>query len=612
MELLGVGKKILLGNEAIARGALEADVDIATTYPGTPSSEIADSLSAVARYLKSIGEEPKFYFQYSVNEKVALEFAAASAVSGLRALTCMKHVGMNVASDAFMTYAYVGCKGGHVIVTADDPSCHSSQNEQDNRLYAKFASLPMLEPSSPQEAKDMTMEAFKLSEELELPVILRTTTRISHTRGVVECNEFEMSKKHGKFEKNGLMVTVPDVARKLHPILLEKMEKAERISEESKFNIIEDFGGEDGIITSGVSYNYVREAIDDLGIKCKLLKLGMSYPLPRKKIIDFMNGCRRILIVEELEPFLEEQIMAIAKEEGVNVIIYGKGYSSLSRCYEYTPDIVGKAMADFFGMEWNKKEMSINVAPRPPVLCPGCPHRATYYAVKQVAPPDTIYPTDIGCYTLGLLPPYKTADFLLCMGSSFGSACGFSHATKQKVIAFIGDSTFYHAGLPPLVNAVHHNHDFVAIILDNSTTAMTGHQPHPGSNVDGMGNETMAMDMESVVRGLGVKHIEVVDPRNIEQTKEAVKRALEFKGLSVIISKAPCILLGRKKRERVTYEIDQDKCKKCKICITKFACPAFYFDEEDIKINESLCTGCGVCVQICPFNAIGRKSEGIK
>lgn len=609
MKLLEKGKKVLLGNEAIARGALEANVDVATTYPGTPSSEIADTLSAVAIYLKKKNEEVPFYFQYSVNEKVALEFASASANSGLRALTCMKHVGVNVASDALMTYAYVGCVGGHVIVTADDPSCHSSQNEQDNRIYAKFAYLPMFEPSNPQEAKDMTVEAFEVSEKLNLPVILRTTTRISHVRGVVELGKLNMSRRKGKFEKNGMRVTVPEIARKLHPVLIEKMEKAKKISNESRFNFIENFGGDYGIITSSAGYNYAREAVDDLNLKCKILKIGMSYPVPDKKILDFLKECKKIIVIEELEPFLEEHTKIIAEENGIDVEIYGKGFGELKRYYEYNPEVVYSSLAKFFGMKWKKERERMNIPPRPPVLCPGCPHRATYYAVKQVAPEDTIYPTDIGCYTLGLLPPYKTADFLLCMGSSIGSAGGFSYATEQKVVAFIGDSTFYHAGLPALVNGVHHNHNFVAVILDNSTTAMTGHQPHPGNELDGMGNPAIPMDMEKVVRGLGVKHVEVVDPRIIEETKEAIKRALNYEGLSVVISKAPCILLERKiKKERILYKINQEKCKKCKICITKFSCPAFYFDNEDIKINSALCTGCGVCTQVCPFGAIEVES----
>lgn len=606
MELLGEGKKVLLGNEAITRGALEAGVDVATTYPGTPSSEIADSFSAVARYLKKSGGTAPFYFQYAVNEKVALEFAAAASHAELRALTCMKHVGVNVASDALMTYAYVGCKGGHVIVTADDPSCHSSQNEQDNRMYAAFASLPMLEPSSAQEAKDMTIAAFELSEQLSLPVFLRTTTRISHMRGVVDMHPLpEKERRFGAFEKGGLTVTVPDVARKLHPVLLEKMEKARRISNESPLNRMER-AGEVGIITAGAAYNYVREAVDELGVPCAILKLGMSHPLPDETVRSFIRSCKKVLVVEELEPFIEEQVKALAHDHHIDIPIYGKGFGGLKRYYEYNIDVVARAVAELFGIERKEAENPApSIAPRPPVLCPGCPHRATYYAVTQVAPEDTIYPTDIGCYTLGLLPPYKTADFLLCMGSSVGTACGFSETTGQKVVAFIGDSTFYHSGIPPLVNAVHHNHNFVLTILDNSTTAMTGHQPHPGTALDGMGEPAVPMDMERVVRGLGVAHVEVIDPRNIEESKEAFTRALAFEGLSVVIAKAPCILLARRAAgERKLYTINQETCRKCKLCITKFACPAFYFEGEEVRINPALCSGCGVCPQICPFGAI--------
>ena len=601
-------KAVLLGNEAIARGALEAGMDFGTTYPGTPSSEIADSLSAMARHMNKNGITPPFYFEYSVNEKVAIEMAAAAAISGLRALTCMKHVGVNVASDAIMTYAYVGCNGGHVIVSADDPSAHSSQNEQDNRRFAKFANLPLLEPSNPAEAKEMTIEAFKISEELKLPVMLRTTTRISHMRGVVELKDYSMEKKDGNF-KPGDYVTVPEVARKLHPVLLEKMERAREMAENSKFNFVEDFGGDYGIITSGASYNYVREAIDDLGIKAKVLKIGFSNPMPEKMIIDFLNDVEKLIVVEELEPYMEEEIRIIAQKNGINTPIYGKGFGKFTRLYEYSPHIVYPTLAQFFGMEYDIEEEEINATPRPPVLCPGCPHRATYYAVKKVVGDDAIYPTDIGCYTLGLLPPYKTADFLLCMGSSVGSGGGFALTNKgKKVISFIGDSTFFHAGIPALVNAVHHNHNFVIAILDNSTTAMTGHQPHPGNKIDGMGNEAVKIDIEGVVRGIGVKHVEVVNPYNMKKTIEAFKRAVEFDGLSVVILKAPCILLDLKRRKtKIVFEVDQDKCTGCDDCINEFACPAFYRDGDKIKINESLCTGCGYCVQVCPEKAIRRK-----
>ncbi|MEA2053770.1 MAG: indolepyruvate ferredoxin oxidoreductase subunit alpha [Candidatus Thermoplasmatota archaeon] len=609
MDVLSTQKKaLLLGNEAVVRGAVEAGIDVATTYPGTPSSEIADTFSKIAQYYKNKGLEPGFYFQYSTNEKVALEFAAAAAVSGLRALTCMKHVGLNVASDTFMTYMYVGCKAGHVIITADDPSCHSSQNEQDNRYYAKFGNAPLLEPSDPLEAKDMVMEAFKISEELSLPILFRMTTRTSHIRGPVSLGRINLKKKKGKFEKNPLMVTVPEVARKLHPILLEKMEMAEKISENSRFNYVEDFGGNAGIVSSGPSHNYVREAVEELGVKCKILKLGMTNPLPRKMCIDFLKACGRVLVVEELEPFLEEQLKAIAHEEEIDVKIYGKGYGGLSRIYEYDVDIVERVIRKFFGLkEKESASSSIPIPPRPPVLCPGCPHRATYYAVKQVAPEGTIYPTDIGCYTLGKAPPLEVADFLLCMGSNVGTACGFSYATNQKVISFMGDSTFFHAGLPGIVNAVHHNHDCIITVLDNRTTAMTGHQPNPGTEYDGMGNEAVMLKVEDVVRGLGVKHVEVVNPNNLEKTKETFRRALEYKGTSVVVSKAPCILLIPQERRAGSFEIDQNKCTKCEVCIKKFGCPAFYYDGDKIKIDETLCSACGVCTQVCEPHAIRRK-----
>ena len=604
-------KALLLGNEAIVRGAIEAGIDVATTYPGTPSSEIADTFSKIARYYKSKGQEPGFYFQYSTNEKVAVEVAAAAAVSGLRALTCMKHVGLNVASDAFMTYMYVGCKGGHIIVTADDPSCHSSQNEQDNRYYAKFGNAPMLEPSNPHEAKEMTIEAFEISEELSLPILFRMTTRTSHIRGPVELGKINLKKKRGKFEKNPLMVTVPEVARKLHPVLLEKMERAERISEKSKFNFVEELGGKTGIITSGAPYNYVKEVVQELGVKCRILKLGMTNPMPRKMCIDFLKECDRVIVVEELEPFLEEQLKAMAYEEGIDTKIYGKGYGKLSRLYEYNMDIVESTLRKFFGLKEKKeiKEPSVHAPPRPPVMCPGCPHRATYYAIKQVAPEGTIYPTDIGCYTLGKAPPLEMADFLLCMGSNVGTACGFSYATDQKVISFMGDSTFFHAGLPGIVNAVHHNHDCVIAVLDNRTTAMTGHQPHPGTEYDGMGNEAIMLKVEDVVKGLGVQHIEVVNPNNLKKTMEAFKRALNYKGTSVVVSKAPCALILPKSVTEGSFEIDQEKCTKCNVCIEKFGCPAFYRDGDQIKIDETLCNGCGVCTQVCEANAIRRRKK---
>jgi len=613
------GKKILLlGNEAITRGALEAGVDVATTYPGTPASEIADAFSAIAREATRQNKDPGFYFEYSTNEKVALEVAAAASFCGLRAITSMKHVGLNVASDTFMTYMYVGCRGGHIIVSADDPYCHSSQNEQDNRYFALFGGAPMLEPTTPEEAKEMTRVGFEISETLHLPILLRTTTRLSHARGAVTLGALQKPRKKGYFTKDPMLVTVPATARAKHPVLLQQLKKAEEISEKSPFNEIITIGKpkDVGIVTSGVSFTYVKEMAEELGLNVKVLKLGMTHPLPRKMCEKFVKSCSSLIMVEELEPFLENQFKQLAYDIGSDVKIYGKSTEHFSRLYEYTPDIVAEAFSKIFKVKNpfpKPVRSSIKVPRRPPSLCPGCPHRATYYAVKKAAPKDTVYPTDIGCYTLGKEPPLEIADVLLCMGSNAGMACGFAIATAQKIISFMGDSTFFHSGIPPIIDAVHHNHDVVITVLDNRTTAMTGHQPHPGTPVDGMGRPATLIRVEDVVKGCGVKHIEIVDPNNIKDTTAAFKRALDYKGTSVVVSKSPCILLEvqRKRKAGETipqYQINQELCNRCKTCIERFGCPAFYFAEDgSILIDATQCNGCGNCVQVCPFGAISQE-----
>ena len=615
------GKQILLlGNEAITRGALEAGVDVATTYPGTPSSEIADTFSAIAKEATQQNKDPGFYFQYSVNEKVALEVAAAASFCGLRALTCMKHVGLNVAADTFMTYMYVGCRGGHLIVSADDPYCHSSQNEQDNRYFALFGGAPMLEPTTPQEAKEMTRLGFDISEQLSLPLLLRTTTRLNHARGPITLQQLQPPRKKGSFKKDPLLVTVPATARAKHPMLLKHLEEAEKLSEKSPFNEIITIGKPQdvGIVTSGVSFTYVKEMAEELHLNVKILKLGMTHPIPRAMCEKFITSCSSLLMVEELEPFLENQFKQLAFDIGADVKIYGKSSGHFSRLYEYTPDIVAEAFSKIFKMKnpFPAPVQSTLKAPRrPPSLCAGCPHRATYYAVKKAASKDTIYPTDIGCYTLGKEPPIEVADVLLCMGSNAGMACGFSIATDQKIVSFMGDSTFFHAGIPPVINAVHHHHDVVITILDNRTTAMTGHQPHPGTPIDGMGRPAKLIKVEDVVKGCGIEHIEIVNPNNIKETTAGFKRALDFKGPAVVVSKSPCILLEvqrkRKAKEDIqVYQINQETCKRCKTCIGKFGCTAFYFAEDgSVHIDPAQCNGCGNCVQVCPFGAIAAEES---
>ncbi len=598
MDLLkNNGKLLLLGNEAVVRGALESGVAVATTYPGTPASEIGDTFSKIAK-------KAGIYFEYSVNEKVAAEVAIGASVSGLRSIVSMKHVGLNVASDALATIAYSGVRGALVIVVADDPSCYSSQNEQDSRYYAVLMNLPMLEPSTSQEAKDMTKAAFKLSEKLELPIFLRLSTRISHVRENVKLGKIMKNDRKGFFEKDPMrFVNVPAGARIGHKRLLSQMEKARDISEKSNLNQIIKIGKKPkiGIITSGVSYTYTMEAVKKLGIDASILKLGIVHPLPEKMCEKFINSFKKIVVVEELEPYLEKQIKALGAKN-----IHGKITNDFSRTFEYTPDLVFNSMAKILGRRTVKTSEKLKTPSRPPVLCPGCSHRATFYAAKIASKDKAIYSTDIGCYALGVQPPLSTADLLMCMGGGVGAAGGISKATKQKVIAFLGDSTFFHAGIPALINAVYNNHKFVYTILDNRTTAMTGHQPHPGTGITGMGNIAPNIKIEDIVKGIGVKSVEILDPYNVKKTISAFRRALEYDGVSVLIARHSCTLLELRKGKKKTYQINQSKCKECRICIDKFGCPAFYVDNK-IRINPLLCVGCGVCAQICPAKAIEVK-----
>ncbi len=547
-------KRLLLGNEAIVRGTIEAGAGVTAAYPGTPSSEIANNLF----FISLQGDWP-LYFEFSTNEKVAMEVAASAAAAGVRSLTCMKHVGMNVASDVLMTLAYVGVKAGMVIVTADDPSMHSSQNEQDNRLYARFANLPMLEPSSPQEAKEMTIYAFELSESLELPVIIRTTTRTSHVRGPVELGPLPKEvKQKGRFNKDPRRwVPVPAVARMRHKVLLEQMERALSIAEGSKFNLVSG-KGKTGIIASGVSVCYVEDAIRELGVEDRVsfLRLGFPYPFPISILKDFIQNVDKILVVEELEPFLEDGIKILCKDIAKDKLVLGKSTGHFSRMYEFDPLMVKKAIAEVLDIDLVRPEIpdlsGLPILPmRPPSLCQGCPHRETYNAVKEALKElgqdeNAIYPTDIGCYTLGLLPPIQMADYLLCMGSSVGSSAGFSVSTDHTIVSFIGDSTFFHSGLSSLANAYHNEHRFCLVILDNSTTAMTGHQPNPGIEIRPPGYDHPRISIENAVRGLGIKNVYKINPYKKKEAVSLFKKVLARDELSVVIAEAPCILYYKK------------------------------------------------------------------
>ena len=600
-------RQLLLGNEAIVRGALEAGISFATTYPGTPSSEIGDNFYRIS-------QETDLYFEYSVNEKVALETAAAAAISELRTMCSMKHVGLNVASDALMTMAYVGVKGGTVVVSADDPSMHSSQNEQDNRYYAKLAGLPMLEPANSQEALEMTRAAFSLSEAYQIPVLLRTTTRLNHSRSAVVVGSLIPPRPRGSFEKDPFnLVPVPMVGRRLHVQQLEKLDKLRIEASGSPFNKVEG-EGDWGVVTSGVSYNFVVDAIRELDIAehIRVLKLGMTYPFAEEICLDFLKRVERVLVVEELEPFLEEMLKTLAQENGLAIEIRGKGEGLLPRYFEFDPVQVKSVIARFFQVNYQppRVEAGSDLPQRPPNLCAGCPHRASYYAVNQALGAETaIFTTDIGCYTLGILPPLEAADYLLCMGSSVSSAGGFAKAQEKPVVAFIGDSTFFHSGITGLINAVHNDHNFILVILDNGTTAMTGQQPHPGIELTPEGRQPPKVDIEAVVRGCGVERVEIVNPLQVDKTVAVIKEMLEDEQdqrVKVIISKSPCPLFERRvtgKKQKVVFRVTNE-CDMCRRCLDELGCPAFTYceDEEEcafISIDEHLCSGCSVCKQIC-------------
>ena len=609
-----VGRKVVfIGNEAVARGALEAGIGLAATYPGTPSSEIGDSFATIAK-------QAGIYFEYSTNEKVALETAAAAAMCGVRSMVSMKHYGLNVALDSFLPVAYIGVNAGMVVAVADDPSCWSSgQGEEDTRYIARLAHLPMLEPSDAQECKDLTKYAFDLSEKFKIPVMLRLTTRVDHGGGIVKLGLLPKPKTKGFFVKDfkryNILPPGKEVVR-MHRELHEKLVKLQQVSEAEKINFIvnEKVNSKVGIVTSGVSYNYVMEALEEIG-SVPVLKIGFTYPLPEKKIKDFASRFETIVVVEELDPVLEENVRRIAP----NKKIIGK--ELLPVAGEYKPEDVLLALSKVVGkknnFDFEKQEREfakIKIPSRGSVLCPGCPHRSVFYAAKIAGGETTIFPGDIGCYILGMSPQYAVQDFITAMGASVGFAHGIKKVSDQNVIAIIGDSTFFHAGIPPLINAAYNKSNPVIIVLDNRITAMTGHQPNPGMGITAMGDKTKEVMIETMAKACGVdsSNVKTVDPYNFKETFEAIKTALEKKQLYVIVARRECQLLAIRKKlkegiEIQKFEIDAAVCKKCGICLRQFGCPAIHMEGKNYVIDDVLCTGCSVCSQICPYNAIKPK-----
>ncbi len=580
---------LLSGNEAIARGAYESGVKVASAYPGTPSTEILEN---VARY-------DEIYAQWSCNEKVALEVGIGASMAGGRTLVAMKHVGVNVAADPLMTLAYTGVNGGLVLVSADDPGMHSSQNEQDNRRYAKFAKIPLLEPGDSQEAKDFVKRALEISEEFDIPVMLRTTTRVAHSLTPVSLEEpGEVPlKAYNKEPKKYVMI--PAYARIRHELLEEKISKIKDYSNSSPLNYIQ-WGDKDiGVVASGISYQYVKEALP--GASC--LKLGMPFPFPENLVRKFAAGVKKLYVVEELEPFMEEEIRALGLEVTGKELFPSTGEISAEMIRERIgSEVKGTPLAleDYSGEE---------IPPRPPVMCPGCPHRGVFYTMKKL---KLIVTGDIGCYTLGCLPPLESMDSCICMGASIGAALGMEKANpelKGKVVAVIGDSTFFHSGLTGTLDIAYNLGSSTVIILDNRTTAMTGHQDHPGTGKTLKEEESKPANLHEIVSALGIERVSAVDPLNLKEVKEVISREVESPQSSVIIFQKPCALQEKKGDPRV---VDEGECSYCKRCLD-IGCPCIMNDHEAerVQINMDLCSGCSLCQQLCKAGAIKKAGENL-
>ncbi len=575
-------KELMLGNEAIARGAYEAGVTVVSSYPGTPSTEITECIAK---------KYDEIYSEWAPNEKVALEVAIGAAMGGARSMTAMKHVGLNVAADPLFTASYTGINGGLLIVVADDPGMHSSQNEQDSRHYARAAKLPMLEPADSQECKDFVKIAYEISEEFDTPVLIRLSTRISHSLSPVEPGE-RVDYQLKEYQKDiGKNVMMPGMARKRHLIIEDRLDNLKRFAEESSLNQI--FWGDRkiGVISSGIAYQYAREAFGNVSF----LKLGMVYPLPEKLIRDFAAEVETLYVVEELEPFLEEQIKAL----GIEVI----GKELLPVTGELNSRIIRERL---LGEEAESEVIGVEDVPgRPPVMCPGCPHRATFHVLRKL---KLTVVGDIGCYTLGALPPVSAMDICVCMGASIGIAHGMEKARGRdfsgKTVAVIGDSTFIHSGITGLIDIVYNKGTSTVIILDNSITGMTGHQENPTTGYTIKGEVTKQVDLVKLGEAIGIERIKVVDPFNLRKLEQVIKEEVSVDEPSLIIAQRPCALL--KKANYSGYAIiDKELCRNCKQCVS-IACPAIVDKGDQIEIDDALCNGCMLCAEKCPFDAIAK------
>ncbi|MCL6479038.1 MAG: indolepyruvate ferredoxin oxidoreductase subunit alpha [Peptococcaceae bacterium] len=591
-------KKLMTGNEAFALGAYLSGIKVGAGYPGTPSTEI---LMNFARY-------PGVYAEWSPNEKVALDVGVGAAYAGGRALVTTKHVGMNVAADSLFYVSYTGMQGGLVIVNADDPEMHSSQNEQDNRYYAKFAKVPMLEPADSQEAVEFVKLALEISETYDTPVIVRTNTRLSHSKSVVEVPAEDLSGagdggagrgEEARYVRNiPKYVMVPGFARQRHPVVIDRLEKLAAYAETTPVNYIVPGGSGLGVICAGVVYQYAREVFPDAAF----LKLGMVYPLPRDLIIKLASMVERVVVVEELEPFIEEHVRLL----GIPAV----GKEVFSRTGELSPEKVRRSAARAGLIDVPPEEGRAVSAPslpaRPPMLCPGCAHRGIFYALQRV---KAVVLGDIGCYTLGALPPLNAMHSCGCMGASIGVVHGVDKVgVKDRTVAVIGDSTFFHSGIPPLINVLYNRGVSTVIILDNRITAMTGHQENPGSGRTLMKDPTAEISIEKLVRGIGFEKVDVINPYEFKEVLRVIKEHVDSDQPSVIVARYPCILNIRERKEPLA--VDPEACNMCGNCL-QIGCSPIAKREGGVSIDPSLCIGCGLCASVCPRKAISHKPSAV-
>ncbi len=592
-------KKFLMGNEAIALGAIHAGVNLVSGYPGTPSTEI---LETTAKY-----NDGSIHVEWSVNEKAALEVAAGASYSGGRTLVTMKQVGLNVASDPLMSLSYVGVKGGMVIVSADDPGPISSQTEQDTRHFARFSKLPVFDPSSPEEAYEMIKDAFDYSEKYGTPVLFRPTTRVCHGCASVEVADTYQKHTPDGFVKDTMRwVIFPRTSFLNHQKIEKRNPEIGNDFSSYRFNTLSG-EGKKGVVSHGINWEYVNEAVTGYDGKFKKLKIATPHPFPEKLALEFLAGLDEVMCVEELDPVIERELIYICGKYHLNVQIHGKLDGSVQSAGENSVESVKAVLSAFLGFE--NSAVSLPQTPempvRPPVLCAGCPHRASFYAVKQAAKGrKAVFSGDIGCYTLGNAKPLDMVDTCLCMGADVTIAQGI-HCIEPDTInfSFIGDSTFFASGITGVINAVYNQTDITLIVLDNSTTAMTGHQPHPGTGMTMMGEVANKVSIEKILRAIGLTAVETVDALSLEEGINAVRSVMDKDGVKAVIFKSPCIAVSK---PSVQYQVNEEKCVGCKKCIRELGCPAVVIENGKVSIEKSLCFGCSVCAQVCPCDAIEK------